>query len=74
MIAIVWLVLWIIAVLLIAAALLGLVRAVLGLSLLAPLSDFREVIYALFVLVIVVLVVSALFGVGPLPRPPHWGG
>lgn len=56
---------WLIVVILIAAAVLGVVRAVLALPVFASLQPYVGVVYALIVLLIVLLCASMLYNGGP---------
>ncbi len=68
------LLIWLIVVLLIAAAVLGVVRALFALPPLASLAPYTGVIYALIVLVIVLIIADAILGGGRLGvlGPPRW--
>jgi len=68
------LIIWLVLVLLVAAAVLGVVKAVLALKIMQPLAEYTGVVYALIVLLIVLMIVSAFYGTGPLMRPPNWNG
>lgn len=61
------LIIWLIVVLLVMAAVLGVVRAVLALPIFANLQPYTNVIYALIVLLMVLLAVE-MFSGGALPN------
>jgi Mg2+/Co2+ transporter CorB len=68
------LLIWLVCVLLIAGAVLGVVRAVLATPAAATFQPYAGVIYALVVLIVVLLIVSLFYG-GPTSvewaRPPR---
>lgn len=66
---------WLVCVLLIVAAVLGLLRAVLALPPFSGLAPYTGVVYALVVLIVVLIIVDAIYGgpnVGAWARPPRW--
>lgn len=66
------LIIWLICVLLVAGAVLALVRAILALPFMADLAPYGGVIYALVVLLIVLVIVGGLTGnlsLGPVGPP-----
>ncbi len=67
--------LWFVCVLLIAGALLAVVRAVLALPVFSGLEPFAHLIYTLVVLLIVIVVVDAFYGSNAfgVPHPLRWG-
>lgn len=70
------LILWLICVLLIAGAVLGVVKALLACQPFASFQPYANVVYALIVLLIVLVCVSAFYA-GPnggleWARPPKW--
>lgn len=67
------LIIWLVLMLIVVAAVLGLVKAVLALSVFAPFREYTGVIYALIVLLLALMIFSAVYGGGPeLLRPPRW--
>jgi hypothetical protein len=66
------LIIWLIVVLLVAGAVLGVVRAVLATPLFAAVQPYGNVIYALIVLLLVLVIVQMFYGGAPwdvgLPR------
>lgn len=62
------LIIWLIVVLLVAGAILGVVRAVLATPLFRDFQPYTNVIYALLVLLVVLVIVSMFYGGGP-----SWG-
>jgi hypothetical protein len=62
------LLIWIIVVVIVGAAVLGVVRALLGTPLLAGLAPYGNLLEALIVLLIVLVALSLFYG-GRIPRP-----
>lgn len=66
------LLIWLVAVVLVVAAVLGVVRALLALPMFAGMQPYTALIYALIVLIIVLIVVSMFVGGGsPSLRLPR---
>lgn len=63
------LIVWIILVVLVVAAVLAVVRALLALPPFAGLQPYTALIYALFGLLVILIVVSMFYGSGPVSVP-----